>query len=78
MEDDFSARDATAITPSDTVALAPIPMRVLVGGAGNIVGRAMSSSADVTFAVVAGQELRVRLQFIRATGTTATGLVALY
>jgi len=76
--DNFTARDAFAITPSDTVALTAIPDRIYCGGAGNVIGRAINSGADVTFAVVAGGILPVRLQFVRATGTTATGLIGLY
>lgn len=76
--DSFIAHDAVAITPSDTVALAQAPVRIFVGGAGNVIGRAINSGADVTFACPAGAILPVRFQYIRATGTTATGLIGLY
>ena len=48
-----------------------------VGGAGEIVLRALDSAVDVTIAVQAGQLLPIRARFVRATGTTATGLVSL-
>jgi hypothetical protein len=71
------ARNAFAITPHQTQAVSPLPKAVLVGAAGNVVLRAIDSSVDVTIAVVAGQILPIRAQFIRAAGTTATGLVGL-
>jgi hypothetical protein len=67
-----------AVTPSDT---ALVNCRALVvGGAGNLVlnsGRPLA--ADVTLAVVAGQYVPISLNqgLVKATGTTATGVVAL-
>jgi len=76
--ENFAARNAKAITPSDTVALSPIPDRIYVGGAGNIVCRLMGDNADVTFsAVPVGTVLPIRAQYVRATSTTATLMVAL-
>lgn len=76
--DYFSARNAYAVTTSDTVALTSIPQAIYVGGAGAIVMRLMGDTADVTFtAVPAGTTLYVRPQYIRATGTVATAIVAL-
>lgn len=75
---DFTARNATAVTPHDTNAQAPIPRALYVGGAGNIALRARGSSADVTFVgVPAGTTLYVEAQYIRSTNTTATSIVAL-
>ena len=50
---------------------------VLVGVAGNIVGRQVHDSADITYPVPAGF-LPMRFNVIRKTGTTATGLVGLF
>ena len=70
-----SAREAFAVIPSDSIELARLPKALSIGGAGNIVIRAVDSGADVTIAVTAGQLLPVRAQYVRATGTTATGIV---
>jgi hypothetical protein len=49
-----------------------------VGTGGDLVGRAAGSNADVTFKNLAsGQILDVRLQYVRASGTTATDIVGL-
>ncbi len=76
--DYFTARNAVAVTPHDTAALSPIPTALYVGGAGNIALRAQGSSADVTLiAVPVGTVLYISAQYVRATSTTATNLVAL-
>ena len=71
------ARRAFAVTPSDGVALTLLPKALLAGGAGLIVLRAIDSTTDVTIAVAAGQIVPIRASHVRATGTTATGIVAL-
>ena len=72
------ARQASAITPHASNEIDPLPKAIFVGTGGNVVGRAVGSSADVTFKNIAsGQILDVRLQYVRASGTTATDLVAL-
>lgn len=71
------ARRAFTVTPSDAAELTLLPKALLIGGAGNIVLRPVDSSADVTIAAVAGQIVPIRAQFVRATGTTATAIVAL-
>ncbi len=78
MDTTFSARNAVAVTTHDTNAIAPIPTKIYVGGAGNITCRMMGSSADVVFtAVPVGTILPIKVQYIRATGTTATLMIAL-
>lgn len=77
-EEYFAARNAKTVTTSDTVALSPVPDRIYVGGAGDITCRLMGDNADVVFkAVPVGTMLPIRPQFIRATGTTATLMLAL-
>lgn len=71
------ARRAFAIVPSDSAAIGQLPKALYVGGAGNLTLRAVDSTGDVTIAVQAGQILPLRASHVRATGTTATGLVAL-
>ena len=50
---------------------------LLVGVAGNVVGRQSHDTADVTYPVPAGYN-PLRFKIIRKTGTTATGLVGLF
>jgi hypothetical protein len=50
---------------------------ILVGVAGNVVGRLTHDAADVTYPLQAGEH-PLRFVIIRKTGTTATGLVALF
>lgn len=72
------ARQAFAITPHDSNEVDPLPKAIYVGTGGNLVGRAVGSTTDVTFKnLSSGQILDVRLQYIRATGTTAADLVGL-
>lgn len=69
-----------AVTPSDSVNL-PQPARALfVGGDGNVVViQSAPGGVAVTFtAVRAGTILPVSVQRVLSTGTTATGLVALF
>lgn len=67
-----------AITPSNTVPLATTPKALYIGTGGTVVLRTASGAADVTFKNLAsGQILPVRAQFVRATGTTASDIVAL-
>lgn len=50
-----------------------------IGGAGDITGRLVNDSSDTVFAgLSAGQTLPYSFSYIRATGTTATSIVALY
>lgn len=74
---DNPARQAFEVVPSDTAELSTLPRALLIGGAGNLVLRAVDSAADVAIAVSAGQLVPVRAQYVRATGTTATGIVGL-
>ncbi len=72
------ARLAFAVTPHATNEIDPLPKAIFIGTAGNLVGRAVGSAADVTFKnLQAGQILDVRLQYVRATGTTAADLIGL-
>ena len=67
-----------AVTPSDTVDL-PQPTDALwVGGAGNVAAVLQNNQPVVFTAVPAGAWLPIAVRRVNATGTTATGLVALY
>lgn len=72
------ATRAFAVTPSDTAALAPTANALYIGSAGSIVVRPSASGADVTFtSVPAGSILPVSVTAVRATGTTASGIIGL-
>lgn len=72
------ARDAVLVTPNDTVDLAFLPRAIYVGQTGNISVR-MAGGGTVTFnSAQAGSFLPIRAQGINATGTSATGLVAIW
>lgn len=74
---DNPARRAFAVAPSDSAELPILPRALMIGGAGDLVLRAVDSPADVTVTVGAGQIVPIRAQFVRATGTTATNIVGL-
>lgn len=72
------ARNAFPITPHDANELTVLPRAIYVGTGGTLVLRTIDSTADVTFRNLAsGQVIDVRAQYVRASGTTATDLVAL-
>ncbi|KUO53190.1 MAG: hypothetical protein APF82_00965 [Sphingomonadales bacterium BRH_c42] len=73
-----SSRNPYAITPHDTDPLPIVPKAIFVGTAGDVTLRGVNGEADVTFRnLVAGYELCVRASHVRATGTTASDLIAL-
>ena len=72
------ATAAAAITPDDTNAFANISRAIYVGNTGDISAE-MKDGQIVTFAnVQAGTVLAIRAIRVRVTGTTASGLVALW
>jgi len=71
------ANDWVAITPSDGTELANIPRALYIGTGGDIV-LTDSGGNDVTFQVLTGQLLPLRPTFVKATGTTATGIVGIF
>jgi hypothetical protein len=72
------ARSPFAVVPHDTNELTNIPKALYVGTGGTIILRGVDGSADVTFKNVAsGQILDIRVQYVRATGTTAPDIVGL-
>lgn len=74
---DGAVTSARAVTPSDTAGI-ETPRSLYIGGGGNLRVRNAADSSDVTFQdVPAGALLNIRPSFIRATGTTATGILAL-
>ncbi|MGF1549199.1 MAG: hypothetical protein ACFBQW_01485 [Sphingomonadaceae bacterium] len=72
------ANDAEAVTPDDANPLPRVPKALYVGTGGTIVLRG-KGDADASFVNVAdGTILPVRARFVRATGTTAADIVALF
>jgi len=66
-----------AITPHNTTALAILPKQIIarVAGTVTVVG---DDGAVGVFQLLAGVPLAIRPNIVKATGTTATGIVALY
>lgn len=75
-----SATALGAVTPSDTVDFAQGTAKALwIGGAGNVSIIAEGDTAAVTLtAAAAGQMISLRVKRVRATGTTATNIVAFF
>jgi hypothetical protein len=73
------ATSALGVIPHDTNALTNIPKALYVGTAGNITMRGLRDTADQVWKnVPAGTILPFRAQYVRATGTTAADILALY
>lgn len=73
------ATRALAVVPHDANALTDIPKALFVGTGGTIVMRGVGGGADQTWKNVAsGAIIPFRAQYVRATGTTAADIVALY
>lgn len=73
------ADSAEAITPDDVNPLSDIPRALYVGTGGNITMRGAGGSSDKVWKnVPSGVVLPFRARFVRATGTTAADILALY
>ncbi len=71
------ARTATAVVPSDTVALNPVPRGIYIGTGGDVTIRPVGSAADVTYRNLPDASyIAVRAQYVRAAGTTALNMIA--
>lgn len=71
------SENAFSVTTHDTEALLAIPKYLYVGTGGTVIVRSINAAADVTFVNVPdGGYLYVRAEFVRATGTTASDIVA--
>jgi hypothetical protein len=74
LRSDLIASGLANVTPSDTAFVDFVGL--LVGGAGTVaVVDSLGGSASITAA--AGQTINARIVQVKATGTTATGLVGL-
>jgi hypothetical protein len=73
------ARRAVAVVPHDSNRLSDAPKALYVGTGGNIILQAVDDDADILWKnVPAGAVLPVRAELIKATGTTAGDILALY
>lgn len=80
MADEFSnieevsspARNVFLIAPHATNPLPNIPKAIRCDVAGTIAFRAVDDAADVSMTMAAGEILPVRVQYVRATGTSGT------
>lgn len=71
------ARNAAAVTPNDGTDLPNASRAILVGGGGTI-AVVMAGGMSVTFTAQDGSVLPICASRIKATGTTATGIVVLW
>jgi len=71
-----AATRSTPVEPNDSAELPNIPKALLVGVAGTVVGRLLDDTQDRTFKLASGYH-PLRFKLIKATGTTATDIVAL-
>lgn len=79
-----SASMAVAVVPHDTnevVSNGTYSRALYIGGAGTVIVHMADDDADTNIsflAVQAGQILDIQAKRVKATGTTATGIVALF
>jgi hypothetical protein len=75
---EFPAVRLRAVTPSDTVPLVYVAKALYVGTGGNVAIMASEDADAVTLTnVQSGTIVPVRARRVMATGTTASGIVAL-
>ncbi|MFN3945184.1 MAG: hypothetical protein ACK4K7_09665 [Allosphingosinicella sp.] len=73
------ARRAAAVVPHDANAIGEVPKALYVGTGGHIMMRGIDGSQDQLWRNVPdGTVLPFRPRFVRATGTTASDILALY
>lgn len=73
------ATRAVAVVAHDVNALADIPKALFVGTGGNITMRGVAGTSDQVWKNVPnGAILPFRAHYVRATGTTAADILALY
>ena len=75
---EFPAVRLRAVTPNDTTPLVFVCKALYVGSGGNLAIMASEDTAAVTLTnVQSGSIIPVRARRVMATGTTATGIIAL-
>ena len=72
------ASRAIAVTPDDSAALGRLPKALYIGEGGTLTLRAAADATDSVWRnVPSGTVLPIRASHVRATGTTASGILAL-
>lgn len=73
------AENAAAVTPNDSTDLTTATRGLYIGGAGDVVVDMVGGETSVPFTgLIAGNVYPLRVIRVRATGTTATDIVALW
>ena len=72
------ATRAVAVVPDDVTPLADVPKALYVGSGGTITMRGSGAADSVWTNVASGTVLPFRARLVRATGTTAADILALY
>ena len=67
-----------AVTPNDSADLPNVPRGLYVGGAGDIAMHDKDGTAATWAGLPAGSIIPFRPRRILSTGTTATGIIAIY
>ena len=75
---DSPYRHAAAVTPSDTLDLTNVTRGIFVGGLGSIALVTEGGETATLVSPTMGAVLRISASRIKATGTTASNLVALW
>lgn len=70
------ATEAFSITPHASNEVSP-NRGFIVSVGGTVAFRAIDSTADVSITAVAGTFYPIAIKFLRATGTTATGIIGI-
>lgn len=73
----YTASFWAAVTPSDSVPISPVPRAIHVGTGGTVVAKGQNG-VSASFTAADGQTLEIQPVYVMSTGTTATGIVALY
>jgi hypothetical protein len=72
----ITARDAFAVTKSDSTVFTRIPSAIFVGGTGDVTVKTEAGNTVTFIGVPAGVTLTVRVTQVLSTGTSATNMVA--
>lgn len=72
------ARFAVAVTPNDNSDLPTVPRAIIVGADGVVVMVMSGNGQEVPITMLAGLPYPLAPTRIKATGTTATGIVAVW
>lgn len=72
------ARNAAAVTPDNNNDLGFVTRGIIVGGNGNVSVNMSGSGAAIVIAMTAGTLYPIAVSRVLSTGTSATGIVAVW